>query len=256
MKFHDFERFAREAYEEIPAAYKAGVDGLVVRRDAVAHPERPDVFTLGECLTEEHLSDFGSSETTRSVIALYWGSFQELARRSDDFDWEEEAWETLTHELRHHLESLAGDDALEGVDYAADETFKRFDDEPFDPWYWQHGDEVEPGLYRVEKAWYLEQEWTDEAFAAAERIHFRWNDAPYAIPRPEELGDVHFVLVEWPDGAGPPGAADGSPEPDGFLEIVLVRRRGWWASLKRAFGATGLDVLESAAPAEPAPGEG
>jgi hypothetical protein len=259
MKFHDFERFAREAYEEIPEAYKAGVDGLVVRRDAVPHPERPDVFTLGECLTEEHLSDYGSSETTRSVIALYWGSFRELARRADDFDWEEEAWETLTHELRHHLESLAGDDALEGVDYAADETFKRLDGEPFDPWYWQHGDEIDRGLYQVEKGYYLEQEWSDEAFEAAGRIVFTWGGRRYAVPRPEELGDVHFVLVDWPDGHTPPlDDADRGPadDPDVFLELVLVRRRSWWASLKRMLGASGVDVLESSATAEPAEGEG
>ena len=124
MTFEEFERQAREAWEDIPLAYKEGVDGLTVRRAAPAHPDHADVFTLGECLTEEHASDFGSAETTRSIIALYWGSFQALARKNPEFDWDGEIWETLTHELRHHLESLAGDDALEDVDRAADETFR------------------------------------------------------------------------------------------------------------------------------------
>jgi predicted Zn-dependent protease with MMP-like domain len=246
VKFDEFERFAREVFEEIPVAFREGVDGLVVRRDAPRHPDLPDVYTLGECLTEEHLSDYGSADTTRSVIALYWGSFRQLAREREDFDWEEETWETLTHELRHHLESLAGDDALEGVDYAADQTFLRIEGEPFDPWYYQYGEEVESGLYRVEKDWYLEQPWDERAFNATTSIPFTWHGRGFEVPRPDELGDVHFVAV---DGLG-------EDAPDGSVEIVLVRRRGWWDQLKRLFGLTDTVILESAATAEPvgAPG--
>jgi predicted Zn-dependent protease with MMP-like domain len=244
VKFADFERYAREAFEEIPDLYREGVDGLVVRRDAVAHPDLPDVYTLGECLTEEHLSDFGSAETTRSVIALYWGSFRELSRRNPDFDWEEEAWDTLTHELRHHLESLAGDDALEGVDYASDETFKRFDGDGFDPWYFQFGDRVEPGVYRVEKAWYLEQMWHPADFDAVETIDFAWKGGRYRIPRPDELGDVHFVLTE---------GLSTEEEP---VEVVLVRRRSWWENVKRVLSSSETVVLESDAVAEPIGSEG
>ena len=244
MNFDAFERFARDAFDEIPDAYRDGVDGLVVRRDAVAHPDLPDVYTLGECITEEHLSDFGSADTTRSVIALYWGSFQALAQKSPDFDWEEEAWETLTHELRHHLESLAGDDALEGVDYAADETFKRFDGAPFDPWYFQHGDEVGDGIFRVEKAWYIEQSWNTPDFAAVETIDFRWGDGRYRMPRPEELGDIHFVLV---------GGLSTEEEP---VEVVLLRRLSWWENVKRLLGSSETVVLESRAAAEPVEMEG
>ncbi len=239
MRFDVFERFARDAFDEIPDAYRDGVDRLVVRRDAVAHPDLPDVYTLGECVTEEHLSDFGSADTTRSVIALYWGSFEALAQKSPDFDWEEEAWETLTHELRHHLESLAGDDALEGVDYAADETFKRIDGAPFDPWYYQHGDEVGDGVFRVEKAWYIEQSWNTRDFAVAETIEFHWRDGRYRMPRPEELGDIHFVLV---------GGLSTEEEP---VEVVLLRRLSWWENVKKLLGLSETVVLESHAAAEP-----
>jgi hypothetical protein len=31
-----------------------------------------------------------------------------LAANEADFDWEGEAWETLLHEIRHHVESRAG----------------------------------------------------------------------------------------------------------------------------------------------------
>ena len=56
---------------------------------------------------------------------LYYGSFRELARLDEDFDWEAELWETLTHEVRHHRESTAGEDALEDLDWAEDENFRR-----------------------------------------------------------------------------------------------------------------------------------
>jgi predicted Zn-dependent protease with MMP-like domain len=241
VDFRSFERFAHEVFDDIPEEYRAGVDGLVVRRDAVPHPELAGIWTLGECLTEEHVSDFASADTTRSLIALYWGSFRNLARDDEDFDWDEEVWETLTHEIRHHLESLAGDDALEDVDYAADESFRRFEGQRFDPWYWQHGDEVEPGLFRVERAWYLGQEWTEEAFRAATEVAFEWRQGRFRVPRPDELGDVHFILVH--------GLAL-EPTVDA-VELVLVRRRTWFQHVRRMLSASGAVVLESEAEAEP-----
>lgn len=239
MRFHDFEQHARDVFEEIPDVYLEGIDGLTVSRQAPAHPDFEGVFTLGECVTEEHLSDFGSAETTRSVIVLYWGSFREIAERNPEFDWENEVWETLTHELRHHLESLAGDAALEGVDYAADETFKRFDGRPFDPWYWQHGDRVAEGHYRVEKNSYIEQEWSQADFDRADSIGFRWDGAALVIARPERLGDVHFIFVT------------GLGAPDDTVEVVLTRKRSWWGAVKRMVRSGEIEVLESEA--EPVP---
>jgi zinicin-like metallopeptidase len=249
MDFEDFERFARGVFGEIPEVYRDGVDGLTVRREASKHPDLPGVYTLGECLTEEHPSDFGSAETTRSVIALYWGSFQELSLQNPGFDWEEEAWETLTHELRHHLESLAGDDALEAVDYAADESFKRVDAQDFDPWYFQSGEEVRAGVFEVEGAWFVQQEWTAEAFASAAAIAFEWDGRHYLLPKPDELGDVHFIQVLGLDGR------DLAPESI-VLEVVLLRKRSWWQSFKRVFGGSGTVVIESEAHAEPVGREG
>lgn len=238
MKFEAFERAARDAYEEIPEDFKEGIDGLVVSREAVPHPERPDVYTLGECLTEEHASDYGSPETTRSVIALYWGSFRALARKDEEFDWDGELWETLTHELRHHLESLARDDELEGVDYAMEETFKRDEGLDFDPWYYQQGEEVAPGVFVVEGTAYLEIETTADAFEGMERIDFEYDGERWAVPRPEELGDVHFLWVR------------GGPFEEATVELVLVRKRGWWADAKRLIGAYRPVVLESDSTAE------
>jgi len=239
VRFQDFERSAQEAFDEIPEEYKEGIDGLVVRRDAVPHPTLPDVYTLGHCLTESHLSDYEGPDTMRSLIVLYWGSFKELARRDPGFDWEQELWETLTHELRHHLESLAGDDALEDVDYAADELFKRQEGLDFDPWYYQRGEDLGGGAYEVEGGHYVEQVWDPAEWGRLEAIDFSWRGSHYRVPRPSELGDVHYL---WVKGAG---------LEDDALELVLVRRRGWWEGLRGFFTRSGSTVvLESEASAE------
>jgi len=244
LNFRTFERAAREAYSEIPDEFKDGVDGLVVSRQAVPHPTLAHVYTLGECRTEDHPSEFGGPETTRSVIALYWGSFDALSRRDPDFDWEGELWETLTHELRHHLESLAREDALEGVDYASDETFKRDEGLPFDPWYYQRGDDLGGGVFKVEESLYLEQVWDTVDFERATRIEFDWAGRRHAISKPGRLGDVHFVWLE------------DLPRASGSVELVLVRRRSWWEGFRSLLGGRSADVLESRARAEPLDAQG
>ncbi len=243
-RFEQFERAAREAFEAVPAEYREGVDGLVVSREALPDPAHSDVYILGHCLTESYPSDWSGPETTRSQVVLYWGSFRGVARADEDFDWEEELWETLTHELRHHLEALARDDTLEGVDYAVEETFKRDDGVDFDPWYYQHGEELARGVFQVERSFYLEQVWRPESFERTEWIGFEWHGARYRISRPEELGDVHFVWIEGIDA----GAAS--------LELVLVRHRSWWEDVKRLGGTYRPVVLESEATAEPDPAAG
>lgn len=244
MKFREFEAAARDYYEQIPPEFKEGIDALVVSREAEAHPDLPEIWTMGHCYTEDFASDFGGPETTRSKVVLYWGSFREIARRSPDFDWDEELWETLTHELRHHLESLAREDGLEGVDYAMDETFKRDQGEDFDPWYFQHGDEPVPGVFQVERSYYVEQEWRLEAFEEAEDLSFSFGGRDYRIPRPEVLGDVHYVWIH------------GVVEPPATLELVLVRKRSWWSEAKRMLGTSRPEIWESEAEAEPTEGAG
>lgn len=222
MKFREFERAARRAFREIPEEYTSGLDGLSVRQEALPHPVFPDIHTLGMCSTESYPSDWQGPETTRSVVALYYGSFRELSRLDPGFDWEGELWETLTHEVRHHLESLADQDELGGVDYAMEESFKRSEGLDFDPCYYQSGDEVAPGVFRVETDFFIEQEWTAERLARVGEVRFHWRGEGFRIDVPERLGDAHFIWIDGVD-AGP-----------GELQLVLVRKRRWWeAFLKR-----------------------
>lgn len=202
-------------WEEIPALYRSGVDGLVVRRDRVAHPTIPDVYTLGECLTESYPSDWAGPETVRSVLVLYHGSFRALARLDPDFDWGYEIWETVTHELRHHLESLAEEDSLEDLDYAVDENFKRLNGEPFDPYFYQSGEESAPGVYEAERDIFVEVA-LGRGRDQGPQIEFDWGPRRFAIPTPAELGEVSFLQV-----------VEGVDTGDAELCIVVVRPRGW-----------------------------
>jgi hypothetical protein len=233
MDLDTFARLAHEAFETIPAEFREGVDGLTIRPEKVPHPAHPDVYTLGQCLTESYPSDWSGPDTLRSVLVLYHGSFRALARRDPGFDWEGELWETLTHELRHHLESLANQDDLEGVDYAMEEAFRRADGEDFDPFYYQAGMEIAPGLFQVEYDFFLEQTWTQEAFDVAAHVEFSWHGAVFRVPRPEVLGDVHYL---WVDGVevGP-----------GALQLVLIRKRRIRERLRGAGEGKGLALWES-----------
>lgn len=238
MNLKQFERASRRAFTEIPEEYREGVDGLTVRAEALPHPVHPDVYTMGMCLTESYPSDWMGPDTTRSVVVLYYGSFEALAELDPDFDWDEQLWDTLTHELRHHLESLANEDRLEGVDYALEESFKRLEGEEFDPFYFQSGDRLGEGIYQVEEDFYLEQVWSQRDFEAAPFIDFTWHGTSYRLPRPDEMGDVHFVLVDGVD-VGP-----------GALEVVLLRRRSGLRGIRELVRGTSLEVLESEARAE------
>jgi hypothetical protein len=214
------------------------VDGLTIRREALPHPTLPEIYTLGQCLTEAYPSDWSGPETLRSVVVLYHGSFRALSKLDPDFDWEGELWETLTHELRHHLESLAKEDALEGVDYAMDEAFRRDEGEDFDPFYYQHGDPVAPGVFQVEYDFFLEQEWEQGAFDDATHIEFSWHGKRWRVPRPETLGDLHYVWIFGVE-VGP-----------GALQLVLLRKRRWKERLRGLRSERELDLWESEADAE------
>lgn len=238
MNFDTFSEAAHEAFDSIPEEFREGVDGLVIRQEALPHPTYADIHTLGQCITEAYPSDWSGPETLRSVVVLYHGSFRALAREDPEFDWEGELWETLTHELRHHLESLANQDDLEGVDYAMEEAFHRAEGQEFDPFYYQSGLEVAPGFFQVEYDFFLEQVWTQEDFTEAREIPFRWHGTEYRVPRPEVLGDIHYIWVTGVE-VGP-----------GTLQLVLIRRRGWGERLKGAGRGEKLEIWESEAIAE------
>ena len=127
---------------------------IAVSPRTVPHPTRDEIFTLGECIPLPAVD--GAAEGIQSRVVLYHGSFQALARIAPGFDWRAEAWETLTHELRHHLEWRARAPDLEAYDRAAEHNFARQDGEPFDPLFFLDGEPAGSDCYQVDDDVFLD----------------------------------------------------------------------------------------------------
>lgn len=206
MRFDDFERLIECLLAEMPPEYLDGILGVEVSRETMPHPVREEVFTLGECIP---MPAEGESETgIRSRVVLYHGSFKALSDQDPAYDWRAEAWETLTHEIRHHLEWRARAPDLEAFDLAAEANFARQTGEGFDPFFYQAGEKVADGIYRIDDDFFLEQ--TMEELPA--RIEFDWHGRGYSILPPAELVLPVMITVE---GVAHPPPGD----------VVLVLRR-------------------------------
>ncbi len=233
MDFRTFESTARAAFDAIPDDYREGLDGLVVERRSEPHPQHPGIFTLGVCDIETWPSDWVGPETLRSTVRLYYGSFQALAQQDEEFDWEAEIQETVEHEVRHHLEALAGEDRLGGVDAAMDQLFQRAQGDPWDPWFFQSGDRGGRGLWVVEDHVFLELEIpADQDHRLIGEVLAEWQGRTFAVPMPPKLGDLTYILLT---GLG--------PEPP-YVELVLVLQRSWWARARSIFQGSMTKVME------------
>ncbi len=235
MTFEDFERRAHEIFGAVPREFREGVDGLVVEREEHPHPSLPNVYTLGECRTEDYPSGYGGTGEVRSFIVLYYGSFTRLAELDAQFDWEEELWETTTHEIQHHLESLAAEDALEEQDYAEDQNFARREGEVFDPLFYRAGTLLEERIFEVGGDVFIEQQVDPATFEGERLLRVMWEGEELRVPRPERLGDIHFINL------------GGFEDAAGELYLVLVRRRGAWEALRETFSGAAPEVLHSEA---------
>jgi len=219
VKFGEFEARARSEWDRIPGEFKEGVDGLVVERGTKAGTAGSDTWTLGECLTENYPSDYDGPDSVRSEVVLYWGSFHQLARTDPEFDWEQEIWETLTHELRHHLESLARESALDSVDAGLAQHYRRMDGATFDPYYYRCGEERGHGWFTLEDVWFCEI-----PHAEPGRVEFDWSGKRYGVRFRETGADILFLEVI--------GGVERAP---GSLSLVVLRRRRLLERLRAVF---------------------
>lgn len=129
MKFVEFQKTLAEMVDEIPEEFLRGLQSVLALEQEKPEEDFVDVWRMGEYLDEGPESFFGPGEGMGRHVVLYHGSFQRVATGDPDFDWEDEIWETLTHELRHHVESLAGDASLIGQDEVDQREFTRREDE-------------------------------------------------------------------------------------------------------------------------------
>ena len=222
MELTRFRRRAREIFDSIPEELRHGVEYVVVEPDAVPHPSMPDVYTLAECATGEYDVGFDQPGAVRSGVHLYYGSFRELARLDDDFDWEAELWETITHEVRHHRESTAGEDALEDMDWAEDENFRR-----------RAGTAVGDGAWEVDGDLFVERELTAAELEEEAELAVTVDGDDVVVPLPDRLGDVHYVYL------------DGRWDEERDVALVLVRAQGAWEQLRRLFSRRRTEVLQT-----------
>lgn len=101
MKIGRFTKLAEKMVAAIPEAFLRELNGgIVVAEEAKPDPEIKGVYILGEYIEDPYgLGRF---------IVIYHGSFAALYAGEPEKVWKEELWATLLHEIRHHLEALAG----------------------------------------------------------------------------------------------------------------------------------------------------
>jgi len=208
VRFDDFRSLVERLERDIPPEFTGGVVAVEVSPKALPHPIRAEVYTLGECIPLEWS---GSGADLQSRVVLYHGSFQALAKLSEgDFDWRAEAWETLTHELRHHLEWRANVAALEAYDWAAEENFKRHEGEAFDSAFYKSGERVADGVWKVDDDIFLERGVGSGEWDAPE---IGWHGRRYRVSLPTGGRLPLFLTLE--------GLAE---PPPGDAVLVIPRR--------------------------------
>lgn len=100
-----------ELLDELPEAFFEELNGGVclleeAKRDPAARED--DLYILGE---------YCEGPLGRSIV-LYYGSFARLFGRLGPLQLRRELRKTVRHEFRHHIEALAGEDALDREDEA------------------------------------------------------------------------------------------------------------------------------------------
>jgi zinicin-like metallopeptidase len=210
MRLSDFESMIRRLSQEVPASFFEGVAEVAVSPRTVAHPSRPEIYTLGECIPIP-AGEGTASHEGQSRIVLYHGSFLALSKIQEGFDWREEAWETLTHELRHHLEWRARAPQLENFDWAVEQNFARQDGEPFDPAFYLEGEPLAPDQYRVDEDVFLDRLVDD----LPSELDVEWAGLAYRVRIPSGATLPCFVGLRGVDNP-----------PAGELILVLRRKAG------------------------------
>lgn len=101
LSLDEFTELAHRLVDEVPSRLVRDLNGGLM---VLPETKREEEFLImGEYIEEGYLGSF---------IVFYYGSFAALLGDAEPVVWEDELRETVWHELRHHLESLAGVDDL------------------------------------------------------------------------------------------------------------------------------------------------
>ena len=128
MTYERFRATVESMIDDIPDVFLQELQGVHALRDVKREDGYQDVWRMGEYLDPGPDDFLGGQRrprpSRRAVLRLVPAH---RVRAIPTFDWEEEIWETLTHELQHHVESLAGDGRLIEQDLLDAEAFERVD---------------------------------------------------------------------------------------------------------------------------------
>ena len=207
MRLDHFRDMVGRMAAEVPAEFLDGVAAIEVSPKSLPDPVRAGVYTMGEWIP----FDTGSDEVVSRVV-LYHGSFLALSSERPDFDWRDEAWETLLHELRHHVEWKARTDELEAYDWATEQNFARLDRQPFDPLFYRSGEAVTEDVYRVDDDVFVDRVVRE----LPPVVELDWHGARYEASVPE--GPLPLYLAV--DGLAHP--------PSGDVFVVFRRKPSLW----------------------------
>lgn len=229
MDLRTFERRALAYWHAVPARFREGVSALTIDAGTRQKEEFEDGWIYGWCEPDDAIMAVPGAPVT-SRITLFHGSFVRIAAEDPDFDWEAELWETLRHELQHHLEWRAGDDHLGDEDDLQDENERRITGAPFTPDFHRWGVPLGDDAWLADGDLFVEvtvpaASW--DALATAPFTHV-WGAVTATIdPVPADL------LAEAPplycDADWDTSEADDTQYP--WRDVVLVLRkgrRGWW----------------------------
>ena len=93
VSFDQFSDMAEELIRLIPDKFKKGLSGIYISPEEVRDDDIPGVYVLGHYT---HGSYYEPS------IDIYYGSFRKVFNGFSSFQLQNELWETITHEIRHH----------------------------------------------------------------------------------------------------------------------------------------------------------
>ena len=233
MNYEDFRELAGGMYDDIPAPFREGISGVTVQPDAKGHPTLPDIWTLGECVTDQWPDTTGGVGDTLSEIVLYFGSFGKLAMGDPRFAWQSELWETMLHELLHHREAAADEAGLDVFDWAVDQNYRRLSGLAFDPFFHRYLPSDREGHVRLEGETFI-----DVVLGRSERLAiFRWRDGEWSVRVPF-AASLCWLCVR--NLAG------------GRLWVITERRRPWWVRYSRRANWDLWEMDRRALPAPPA----
>ncbi len=226
MHLEAFERYAFACWESIPEHFREGVTQFVVDPGVFFKEEFDDGWVYGTCEPDAAMLALPEAPIT-SIITLYFGSFVHIASDAEDFDWREEIWETVRHELQHHLEWRSGVDHLGDDDDLQDENSRRVQGLPFAGDFHRLGTQLGRTAWLADGDLFVELELPEARWerVLGEPIEVSWGGVrAIAPPVPAELWTEGLIYAD----ADLEELQDDRRLP--FREVVLVlrRTRPWW----------------------------